>query len=107
MKLRLLRSPVGEARAGCERRGLWRSRHKLRSAAESAVLAGLLLTVVAATLTGSFAALSCAVVGAWIALAVIVGPRNVLDAGCAFMLLVVGIVLISDLASNGPASLLP
>ncbi|HKH12356.1 MAG TPA: hypothetical protein VKA73_14535 [Rubrobacter sp.] len=51
--------------------------------------------------------LFCAVVGAWVVLAVIVGLRNVLDAGCAFMLLVVGVILVVDLATRGPGSLLP
>lgn len=48
-----------------------------------------------------------AVMGAWLALAAIVGPRNVLDAGCYFMLIVVGVILTVDLATSGPASLLP
>lgn len=83
-----------------------RAGRRVRSAVESAVLAGLLLVVVAAALVGSHAMLFGAVLGAWLALAGIVGLRNLLDAGCAYMLLVVGVVLIVDLASNGPASLL-
>jgi hypothetical protein len=73
---------------------------------ESAVLAGLLLAVVASVMAGSQAALLGAVLGAWLALGSIVGVRNVLDAGCFFMLLVVGVILVVDLATNGPASLL-
>jgi hypothetical protein len=49
----------------------------------------------------------CAVVGAWLVLTAIVGPRNVLDAGCFFMLLVVGVIVVVDLATKGPASLIP
>ena len=48
-----------------------------------------------------------AVVGAWVVLAVIVGLRNVLDAGCYFMLVVVGVIVVVDLATGGPGSLLP
>jgi hypothetical protein len=79
----------------------------LRSAAELGILAGLLLAVVASVMAGSHAALLGAVLGAWLALGAIVGVRNVLDAGCFFMLLVVGVILVVDLVTNGPASLLP
>jgi hypothetical protein len=74
---------------------------------ETGVLAGLLLAVALSALAGVPAVLLCAVVGAWLVLAVVVGPRNVLDAGCFFMLLVVGVVVVVDLATNGPGSLLP
>ena len=84
-----------------------RAGHRLRSAVETGVLAVLLLAVVASVLVGSSAALFCAVVGAWLVLAVIVGPSRVLDAGCVFMLLVVGVILIVDLAINGSAAFLP
>jgi hypothetical protein len=49
----------------------------------------------------------CVVAGAWVALAVVVGLRNVLDAGCYFMLLVVGVILVVELALDGPGALLP
>jgi len=62
---------------------------------------------VASAVVGAPVTLFCAVVGAWVVLAVIVGLRNVLDAGCAFMLLVVGVILVVDLATHGPGSLLP
>ena len=80
---------------------------RLRSAVESGLLAGLLLAVAVSVVVGAPAMFLCAVVGAWLALAAVVGPRNVLDAGCYFMLLVVGVILVVDLATNGPASLLP
>ena len=89
--------PFGASRAGS----------RLRSAIEGGVLTGLLLAVVFAVLLGSFAVLFSAVVGAWVTLAAIVGLRNVLDAGCAFMLLVVGVIVVVDLATNGPGALLP
>jgi Flp pilus assembly pilin Flp len=73
---------------------------------ESGVLAGLLLAVVASVMVGSHATLLGAVSGAWLVLGVIVGVRNVLDAGCYFMLLVVGVMVVVDLATNGAGSLL-
>lgn len=87
--------------------GASRAGQRFRSAVESGVLAGLLLAAAVAALVGAPAVLLCAVVGAWLVLAVIVGPRNVLDAGCYFMLLVVGVIVVVDLATRGPGSLLP
>jgi hypothetical protein len=84
-----------------------RARHRFRSAAESGVLAGLLLAVVASVMVGSHAIFLGAVLGAWLTLGAIVGVRNVLDAGCFFMLLVVGVIVVVDLAANGPTFLLP
>ena len=83
-----------------------RARHRFRSAAESGVLAGLLLAVVASVMVGSHAIFLGAVLGAWLALGAIVGVRNVLDAGCFFMLLVVGVIVVVNLVTNGPGSLL-
>ena len=84
-----------------------RARHRFRSAVEHCVLAGLLLAVVASVMAGSHAVLLASVLGAWLALGAIVGVRNVLDAGCFFMLLVVGVIVVVDLAASGPAALLP
>ena len=86
-------------------RGVSRRRSRVRSVVETGVLAALLLTVVASTVAGSPTVLLFAVVGAWLALALMVGFRNVLDAGCAFMLVVVGVVLVVDLATGGPGVL--
>lgn len=86
--------------------GKSRAGHRFRSAAESGVLVGLLLGVVAAVVAGSGLALFCVLAAAWLVLAAIVGLRNVLDAGCAFMLVAVGVVLVTDLAQRGPSSLL-
>jgi hypothetical protein len=74
---------------------------------ESGVLGGLLLTAAVSTIVGSPAMLVCAVVGAWLALAAVVGLRNVLDAGCYFMLLVVGVIVVVEIALNGPGVILP
>lgn len=106
MKTHLLRGQTTRARSGPGWPAPSRAGHRFRSAAESGVLAGLLLTVVASVMLGSHAALLGAVLGAWLALGAIVGVRDVLDAGCFFMLLVVGVILVVDLATNGPASLL-
>jgi Ca2+/Na+ antiporter len=74
---------------------------------ESGVLGGLLLTAAVSAIVGSPAMLMCAVVGAWLSLAAVVGLRNVLDAGCYFMLLVVGVIVVVELALDGPGALLP
>ena len=95
------------ARPGPGRTGASRAGHRLRSAVESGVLAGLLLAVAVSAVVGAPAIFLGAVVGAWLALAAIVGVRNVLDAGCYFMLIVVGVIVVVDLATKGPASLLP
>ena len=84
-----------------------RAGQRLRSAVESGVLAGLLLAVAVSVVVGAPAVFLGAVVGAWLALAAIVGLRNVLDAGCYFMLLVVGVIVVVDLAANGSGSFLP
>ena len=106
MRTRLRRSQTAGARPGLGWPAPSRARHRFRSAAESGVLAGLLLAVVASVMVGSHAILLGAVLGAWLALGAIVGVRDVLDAGCLFMLLVVGVILVVDLATNGPGSLL-
>ena len=106
MKPRLPKEPRAEAPPGPSRREGSRVGHRLRAAVESGVLAGLLLGAVGAVMAGSGLALFFVVTTAWLALTVIVGPQNVLDAGCVFMLITVGIVLVVDLATNGPASLL-
>ena len=90
--------------SGCKRAS--RAGQRLRSAVETGVLAGLLLAVAVSVIVAAPAVFLCSVVGAWLALTAIVGPRNVLDAGCFFMLLVVGVIVVVDLATKGPGSLL-
>ena len=107
MRTRLRRSQTAGVRSGQRWPAPSRARHRFRSAAELGILAGLLLAVVASVMAGSHATLLASVLGAWLILGAIVGLRNVLDAGCFFMLLVVGVILVVDLAANGPASLLP
>ena len=107
MRTRFRRGQTVGVRSGQRWPAPSRARHRFRSAAELGILAGLLLAVVASVMAGSHATLLASVLGAWLILGAIVGLRNVLDAGCFFMLLVVGVILVVDLAANGPASLLP
>ena len=106
MRPLLVRERASGARLGSRWNGASRAGQRLRSVVESGVLVGLLLAVAVSVVVGAPAMFLCAVVGAWLALTAIVGPRNVLDAGCFFMLLVVGVILVVDLATNGPGSLL-
>ena len=106
MRTLLRRGQTAGARSGPGWPVPSRARRRFRSAAESGVLAGLLIVVVASVMVGSQVTLLGAVLGAWLALGTIVGARNVLDAGCIFMLLVVGVILVVDLVTNGPGSLL-
>jgi len=46
------------------------------------------------------------IVVAWLVLLAVVGPRNVLDAGCFFMLISLGIVVVVGVASHGVGFLL-
>lgn len=67
----------------------------------------LLLSVVISTIAGAEAALLLTVLAAWLLLPLLVGVERTLDAGCAFMLISVGVVLVVSAAQNGPGSLLP
>ena len=76
------------------------------SALGSVTLALLLFTEVASSIVGAEAVFFSALVVAWLVLPVVVGLRSVLDAGCLFMLLSLGIVVVVDVANHGPGSLL-
>ena len=67
----------------------------------------LLLSVVISTIAGAESALLFTVLAAWLLFPVLVGLERTLDAGCAFMLISVGVVLVVSAAQNGPGSLLP
>ena len=56
-------------------------------------------------MVGAEAAFFSTIVAAWLILSVVVGLRNVLDAGCFYMLISLGIVVV-DVARYGPISLL-
>jgi len=66
----------------------------------SAVLALLLISEVAVLLAGMGTLYFASIVAAWLVLPAIVGFKNVLDAGCFFMLVSLGIVVVVDLAGH-------
>ena len=65
----------------------------------SVVLASLLFCEVASAMVGAEAVFFSTLLVAWLVLPIIVGPRNVLDAGGGFMLVSLGVVVIVSLAS--------
>jgi hypothetical protein len=79
------------------RRNGWR----LDSAFGTAVLVLLLISEVAAVVAGVGTVVFASIVAAWLVLPAVVGLRNVLDAGCYFMLVSLGIVVVVDLARYG------
>jgi hypothetical protein len=74
---------------------------------KSGVVGLLLLSVVVSVILGSGMALFVTMVVAWSLFPVLVASRNVLDAGCAFMLISVGILVVVDVAQHGPGYLIP
>jgi len=81
-------------------------RGRLGPALGSVVLASLLICEVASAMVGAQAVFFSTIVAAWIVLPAVVGPRNILDAGCFYMLISLGIVVVVDVARYGPSSLL-
>jgi hypothetical protein len=67
----------------------------------------LLLSVVVSVIFGSGMALFVTMVVAWSLFPVLVAFRNVLDAGCAFMLISVGILVVVGVAQHGLDYLMP
>jgi hypothetical protein len=57
-------------------------------------------------MVGAEVAFFSALVVAWLVLPAVVGLRSLLDAGCFFMLVSLGIVVVMDVAHHGPGSLL-
>jgi predicted membrane protein len=76
------------------------ARGRLGPTLGSVVLASLLFYEVAAAMVGAEAAFFSTIVVAWLILPVVVGLRNVLDAGCFYMLISPGIVVVVDVASH-------
>ena len=69
---------------------------------------GLLLSVVVvSSMVEAALVFSVAVVAAWFLLPAVVGFRNTLDAGCAFMVVALGTAAVTALARHGVGSLLP
>jgi predicted membrane protein len=72
----------------------------------SVVLASLLLCEVAAAMVGAEAVFFSTIVAVWLILPAVVGPKNGFDAGCFYMLVSLGIVVVVYVARYGPISLL-
>ena len=90
--------------------GLWdgagRNNRRLDNTLGSAVLASLLASEVASLVAGAGMLYFASIVVAWLVLPAIVGFRNILDAGCFFMLVSLGIVVVVDLAGHARVLLL-
>ena len=67
----------------------------------------LLLSVVISTIAGVESALLFTVLAAWLLFPLLVGLGRTLDAGCAFMLISLGVVVVVEVAQYGPGSLMP
>jgi hypothetical protein len=67
----------------------------------SAVLALLLFCEVASAMLGAGTFYFASVVAGWLVLPAVVGLKNVLDAGCFYMLVSLGIVVVVDAAGQG------
>ena len=91
-------------RVGAERQ---LARYRLLDSFKSATVGLLLLSVVVSVILGSGMALFATMLVAWALFPVLVCLRNVLDAGCVFMLISVGVLVVVGLAQHGPAYLLP
>ena len=77
-----------------------------RSGLGSALLAVLLLSEVASSIVGAETVFFACIVLAWLVLPAVIGLRDVLDAGCVFMLVSLGIVVVVHVAMHGLAVLL-
>ena len=75
-------------------------RGRLGPALGSVVLASLLICEVASAMVGAQAVFFSTIVAAWIVLPAVVGLRNVLDAGCFYMLISLAIVVVVSVASH-------
>jgi len=86
-----------------------RARHgdRLRDALKSAGVGLLLFSVMASAIAGAETAFFLTILAAWLLFPMLVGLRNTLDAGCAFMLISLGAVIVVGIARNGLGHLLP
>ncbi len=83
------------------------ARYRLLDLLKSGAMGLLLLSVVVSVVAGSGIGLFATMLVAWSLFPVLVGLRNVLEAGCAFMLISVGILVVVGAAQHGPGYLLP
>jgi hypothetical protein len=74
---------------------------------KSAGVSLLLFSVVVSAIAGAEAAFFFTLLAAWLHFPMLVGLRNTLDAGCVFMLISLGVVMVVGFAQNGPGYLLP
>ena len=81
-----------------------RGKDRLRAVFESVVVGLLLFSVVVSTIAGAEAVLLFTVLAAWLLFPLLVGLKNTLDAGCAFMLISLGVVVVVWVAQNGLGS---
>jgi hypothetical protein len=72
----------------------------------SAGVGPLLFSVVTSAIAGSETALFGTLLVAWLLFPVLVGTRSVVEAGCAFMLISAGVLVVVGLAQNGPGPLI-
>ena len=86
---------------GGERRG------RARSDLGAALLAVLLLVEITSLLLGARIVFFVCIVLAWLVLPAVVGLKNILDAGCFFMLVSLGVVVVVHVAVHGPVLILP
>ena len=84
----------------------WRG-DRLREALESAGVGLLLLSIVVSAIAGAQTAYFITILAAWLLFPMLVGFRNTLDAGCAFMLISLGVAMVVGIAEDGPGYLLP
>ena len=87
------------------REGKRRGGLRLGEVSGSAVLVLLLFSQVASLVTGMGALYFASIAAAWLVLPAVVRFENVLDAGCFFMLVSLGILMVVDLAGKGQVPL--
>lgn len=73
----------------------------------SALLAVLLLVEVASSLVGAGTIFFVCTVLAWLVLPAVVEFRNILDAGCLYMFVSLGIVVVVHVGVHGPVAFMP
>ena len=74
---------------------------------KSSVVGLLLFSVVASSVAGAGTLLFCIVILAWALFPLLVGTRDALEAGCIFMLVPLGVVIVVGLAHHGPGAPAP
>ena len=79
---------------------------RLDAVSGSTVLVLLLASQVAFLVAGAGTPYFASIVAAWLVLPAVVGIKNLLDAGCFFMLVSLGIVIVVDAAGHGRIPLL-